>query len=101
MKKLLFLTATAFGAAVLVRRLVPAERRAQLREDLVQMPGTVMEKCMDAMPEDSPPKVMTSGILRMQEQNDELVALFREQNKLLRKQNDLLQAVVTAAESQG
>ena len=56
---------------------------------------------MEAMPEDSPPKVMTSGIVRMQEQNDEVVALFREQNKLLRKQNDLLQAVVTAAESQG
>ncbi len=101
MKKLLFLTATAFGTAVLVRRLVPAERRAQLREDLVQMPATMMEKCMDAMPEDSPPKVMTSGIRRMQEQNDELVALFREQNKLMRKQNDLLQAVVSAAESQG
>ncbi len=101
MKKLLFLTATTFGAAVLIRRLVPAERRAQLREDLVQMPATMMEKCMDAMPEDSPPRVMTSGILRMQEQNDELVALLREQNKLLRKQNDLLQTVVSAAESQG
>ncbi len=61
----------------------------------------MMEKCMDAMPEDSPPKVMTSGIRRMQEQNDELVALLREQNKLLRKQNDLLQTVVSAAESQG
>ncbi len=101
MKKLLFLTATAFGTAVLIRRLVPGERRAQLREDLVQMPATMMEKCMDVMPEDSPPKVMTSGIRRMQEQNDELVALLREQNKLLRKQNDLLQTVVSAAESQG
>ncbi len=101
MKKLLFLTATAFGTAVLIRRLVPAERRTQLREDLVQMPASMMEKFMEAMPEDSPPRVMTSGILRMQEQNDELVALFREQNKLLLKQNDLLQAVVTAAESQG
>lgn len=56
---------------------------------------------MDALPEDSPPKVMTSGIRRMQEQNDELVTLLREQNKLLRKQNDLLQTVVSAAESQG
>ena len=101
MKKLLFLTATAVGTAVLVRRFVPAERRVQLREDLVRMPATVMEKCMEAMPEDSPPRVMTSGILRMQEQNDELVSLFREQNKLMRKQNDLLQAVVSAAESQG
>ena len=100
MKKLLFLTATTVGAAVLVRRLVPAERRAQLRDDLVQMPA-MMEKCMEAMPEDSPPKAMTSGIIRMQEQNDELVALLREQNKLMRKQNDLLQTVASAAESQG
>ena len=101
MKKVLFLTATVFVTAAAVRRLVPAERRAQLRESLVQMPATMMEQCMDAMPEDSPPKVMTSGIRRMQEQNDELVALFREQNELMRKQNDLLQAVVSAGESQG
>ena len=101
MKKLLFLATTAVVTAALVRRVVPAERRAQLRESLLQMPATIMEQCMEAMPEDSPPKVMTSGIRRMQEQNDELVALFREQNELLRKQNDLLQAVVSAAESQG
>ncbi len=60
----------------------------------------MMEKCMEAMPEDSPPKAMTSGIIRMQEQNDELVALLREQNKLMRKQNDLLQTVVSAGEPQ-
>ncbi len=101
MKKLLFLATIAVVTAAAVRRLVPAERRAQMREGLIQMPATMMEQRMEAMPEDSPPKVMTSGIRRMQEQNDEIVALFREQNKLLRKQNDLLQAVVSAAESQG
>ena len=40
---------------------------------------------MELMPEDSPPKVMTSGIQRMQEQNEELLALLREQNDLLRE----------------
>ncbi len=101
MKKLLFLVTIAVVTAALVRRLLPAERRDQLREGLIQMPATMMEQCMEAMPEDSPPKVMTSGIRRMQEQNDELATLIREQNKLMRKQNDLLQAVVSAAESQG
>ena len=56
---------------------------------------------MEALPEDSPPRVMTSGIRRMQEQNDELVVLLREQNKLLRKQTEILQAAASAGESQG
>lgn len=99
--KLLFLMAIVLGSAVAVRRLVPAERRAQFRESLIQMPATMMERCMEALPEDSPPRVMTSGIRRMQEQNDELVVLLREQNKLLRKQTEILQAAASAGESQG
>ena len=92
MKELLFVTAVALGTVVAVRRLVPAERRTQLRESLAQMPATMMERCMESMPEDSPPKVMMSSMRRFEEQNDELLALSREQNKLLRKQNDILQA---------
>ena len=101
MKKLLILTTIVLGTAVAVRRLVPAERRAQLWDSLVQMPATMMERCMEAMPDDSPPKVMTSTMRRFEEQNDELVALLRERNKLLRKQNDILQAAASAAEPQG
>ena len=100
MKGLLFVTAIALGTVVAVRRLVPAERRTQLRESLAQMPATMMERCMESMPEDSPPKVMMSAMRRFEEQNDELLALSREQNKLLRKQVSILEAA-SAGESQG
>ena len=92
MRKLLLLMVAVVGAAALTRRLLPAERRAELRERLGEMPATMMERCMDSMPEDSPPKVMVSGIRRIEEQNDELISALREQNELLRKQNELLSA---------
>ena len=100
MKKLLFLIAITLGTAAAVRRLLPSERRTQLRESLAQMPATMMERCMESMPEDSPPKVMMSAMRRFEEQNDELLALLREQNKLLRKQTDILEAA-SAGESRG
>jgi hypothetical protein len=99
MKKLLFLIAIVLGTAAAVRRLVPPERRTQFRESLAEMPATMMERCMDSMPEDSPPKVMVSAMRRFEEQNDELAALIREQNKLLQTQTDILQAAASAAES--
>lgn len=98
MKELLFVTAIALGTVVAVRRLVPAERRTQLRESLAQVPATMVERCMESMPEDSPPKVMLSSMRRFEEQNDELLRLAREQNKLLRKQTDILEAA-SAGES--
>jgi len=56
----------------------------------------MMEHCMDMMPEDSPPKVMMSTMRRLEEQNTELARLLRAQNKLMRKQNDLLKAAAPA-----
>ncbi len=44
---------------------------------------------------------MMSAMRRFEEQNDELVAMLREQNKLLKKQTDILQAAASAGESQG
>lgn len=79
MTRVLLLVAFLFGGAIAVRRLLTAERR----EGLSRLPGAMMERCMEHMPEDSPPKVMTSGLRRMQEQNEELLALLREQNDLL------------------
>lgn len=92
MRNLLLLIVAIVGTAAVVRRMVPAERREELRERLAEMPATMMERCMDAMPEDSPPRVMVSGIRRIEEQNDELISTLREQNELLRKQNELLSA---------
>ncbi len=81
MRRVLLLTAIVFGGMFVARRLLTAERR----EGLSRLPATIMDRCMEHMPEDSPPKVMTSGIRRMQEQNEEILALMREQNELLRE----------------
>ncbi len=81
MRRVLLLTAIVFGGVFVVRRLLTAERR----EGLSRLPATVIERCMEHMPENSPPKVMTSGIRRMQEQNEEIHALLREQTALLRE----------------
>ncbi len=89
MKKLLLLMLTllgaVFGAAAALHYLFPAERRAHLCEGLGHMPGAMMERCMQSMPADSPPKVMMSGLRRIQEQNDEVIVLLRQQNDLLRQ----------------
>ncbi len=81
MRRVLLLTAIVFGGVFVARRLLTAERR----EGLSRLPGTLMERCMELMPEDSPPKVMVSSLHRMQEQNEEILALLREQNDLLRE----------------
>jgi hypothetical protein len=88
------------GIAVAVRRVVPAERRAELQESLGRAPGAMIEHCMAMMPEDSPPKVMVSSFRRFEEQNDELVRLLRSQNRLLRKQNTILEAAVAGDSSE-
>jgi hypothetical protein len=47
--------------------------------------GRVMERMLARMPPDSPPKLVMSILPRLREQNDEIVALLREQNELLRR----------------
>ena len=81
MTRVLLWIAVLFGGVMVMRRLLTAERR----EGISRLPGTLMESCMEHMPEDSPPKVMLSGIRRMQEQNEEVLALLREQNDLIRQ----------------
>lgn len=81
MKKLLVLVVIMLGGAYAVRSLLTDERR----ERLARLPATMMEQCMQMMPEDSPPMVMMSSLRRIQEQNEELLALQREQNELLRE----------------
>jgi len=46
-----------------------------------------MDRMMEAMPEDSPPKLIKSVLPRLKEQNDQILALLEEQNELLRQLN--------------
>ena len=45
---------------------------------------SMFERMMRAMPEDAPPKVISTVMPRLQAQNDEMLALLKEQNELLR-----------------
>jgi hypothetical protein len=62
------------GGVIAARRLLPSKGR-----------GRIMERVMQRMPPDSPPKVVMSILPRLGEQNDEIIALLREQNELLRR----------------
>ena len=101
MRKLLLMVVIGIGIVALLRRVLPAEQRVRLQENLSSVPGVVMERGMEMMPEASPPKVMMSTMRRIEEQNDKLARLLRAQNKLLRKQNDILKAAAPTAPSTG
>ena len=62
------------GGVIAARRLLPSKGR-----------GRILERMMERMPPDSPPKLVMSILPRLREQNDEIVALLREQNELLRR----------------
>jgi hypothetical protein len=88
MKRLVFLIAAIAGGMIAVRRLVTPERREKVSQLPTAMGGRMMERMtrmMEEMPEDAPPKVLMTSLRRIQEQNDELLALVREQNDLLRE----------------
>jgi hypothetical protein len=72
-RKLLAIGA-AIGGVIVAQRLLRARGR-----------GRMMERMMERMPPDSPPKLVMSILPRLREQNDEIVALLREQNELLRR----------------
>jgi len=64
--------APTFGAEQAAESRFPAMRRK------------IMKRMIDAMPEDSPPKLVMSILPRLQEQNDQILALLKEQTDLLR-----------------
>lgn len=92
MKKLVFLIGVFAGLAMVVGRILPPERReglAGLRESMRgRMRERMMERMgrmMEEMPDDSPPKLVVSTLPRLREQSDQMLALLKEQNDLLRE----------------
>ena len=47
------------------------------------MKRRIMERMMERMPPDSPPKLIMSILPRLRDQNDAMIGLLREQNELL------------------
>jgi hypothetical protein len=44
-----------------------------------------MEQMMASLPEGAPPKLIMSVLPKLQAQNDQIIAMLREQNELLRQ----------------
>jgi hypothetical protein len=82
MSRFLLTTAIA-GAALFVGHQLLAQSRPQ-RAGFAAMRRKLMKRMIDAMPEDSPPKLVMSILPRLQEQNDQILALLKEQTDLLR-----------------
>ena len=88
MKRLFFLIAIWVGGAIAVREILSPERRERISHLPESTRARMMERMcsmMEEMPDDSPPKLVTSILPRLQEQNDQILALLREQNDLLRE----------------
>ncbi|MCB2074916.1 MAG: hypothetical protein H6917_03650 [Novosphingobium sp.] len=52
---------------------------------LAAMRNRMMKRMMASMPEDSPPRLVKSILPRLEAQNEEILALLKEQNDLLRR----------------
>jgi hypothetical protein len=87
MKKLLFVSGLTVGGAVASRMLLKKQHEpvrrftAKMKERVKSHMGRMMEQ----MPEDSPPRLVMSTLPRLAEQNDQILALLREQNDLMRE----------------
>ncbi len=87
MKRLLLVSGILVGGAVASRILSEKQREplsrfaAKMRERVRSHMGRMMEE----MPEDSPPRLVMSTLPRLAEQNDQILALLREQNALMRE----------------
>jgi hypothetical protein len=64
------------GGVIAARRFLPTQGRSRM-----------MERMMDRLPPNSPPRLVMSTLPRLQQQNDEIIALLREQNDLLRRRS--------------
>lgn len=84
MKRLLTLGSVALGAAA-AYRYWPGESRSGLKDVARRRVMKRMEQMMASLPEDSPPKLVMSVLPRLQAQNEEIIALLRVQNDLLRE----------------
>jgi hypothetical protein len=73
------------GGVIVARRLLQSgERTPGLRSRASGKQG-IMARIIEGLPPESPPKLVMTILPRLREQNDDIIALLREQNELLRR----------------
>ncbi len=90
MNRLVLLGAATVGGLIAYRWLSP-EKRRRLTDAVKHRMMKHMEKMMASLPEDAPPKLVKSILPRLRAQNDQIIALLQEQNKLLRGRQRIAQ----------
>jgi hypothetical protein len=85
MRRVLALGAVVVGAVIAARRVLLSEGRSPDRRPEGTIRQRMMARMIEGLPPDSPPKLVMSILPRLREQNDEIIALLREQNELLRR----------------
>ncbi len=75
----------AIAGVIAFRRALPSARRARIREGVSHLSSSTLTRMKRRMPAEFAPMAVPSGIRHLQEQNEELLALIREQNQLLRE----------------
>lgn len=85
MKPLMAVGLATVGGVIALRCLPPEVRdRLTARARHRMLAG--MEHMMASLPESAPPKLIMSILPKLQAQNDQIIAMLREQNELLREQ---------------
>jgi uncharacterized membrane protein YgaE (UPF0421/DUF939 family) len=90
MKTLIGLVVAALGS-VIAFRCLPRESRDRLTTAVANRMTKGMANMMASLPEDAPPKLVMSILPRLQAQNDQIIAMLRDQNELLQKRKRVAQ----------
>ncbi len=85
-KETLFVLGAAAVGGAIIYQCLPRELRNRLSFTVKRRITKSMENMMAALPESAPPKLVMSTLPKLQVQNEQIIALLREQNELLRDQ---------------
>ncbi len=84
MKTAIILGAVTVAGGIVYRSL-PQASRGRLTAAIKDRMLKHCEHMMASLPEEAPPKLITSVLPKLQAQNDQIIAMLHEQNELLRE----------------
>jgi hypothetical protein len=79
------LAGVATGGVIVARRLLRSKGGGPDGPSRATARQGILARMIEGLPTDSPPKLVMSILPRLREQNDDIIALLREQNELLRR----------------
>lgn len=76
----------AIAGAAIGYRLLPPESRDRLGAAAQRSMSRHFARMMARLPDDAPPKLVISILPKLQEQNDQIIAMLKEQKQFLQRQ---------------